>query len=266
MPNSHAHFTPIIGTPSGDLTVDWWLWAADLPDDPNVVDNAFQDTTGEFARQGDVGDDLFFLAGLEMSGEVHRSFAVPEGSTIVVPLLTAGGALPIFGEHTPADEAESLSTLQGFLAGFVASAANVYLKIDGETIISGDPDGTPGSNAALHFVDSPEFSFGAFHASADVETRGYQSGYFTDINSNQPSIEGVELAPADAIGWWATISNLLPGHHVIEFGGVSTDDGTPEGNPLFDIAIVDEIWVLPENAYDLFNDAYDLFNGHTVIA
>ncbi|MFC7739061.1 hypothetical protein ACFQX4_25500 [Roseomonas sp. GCM10028921] len=238
----------------GEWTAEWWKWAVALPDEPGGSDNALEDTSGVFAYQGDVGE-VFFVAGTLGGEEVERFFAVPQGTPLLVPLLSASVALPIAEKATPEQKAENLGLVQETLDFLVAHASRVHLSIDDRTVIDEDPDVDGGPNPALHYEESPVFSYGIFEEREDEATVGFQNGFFTDADGNPPA-EGDVLTPVDAAGWWTLITDLSPGYHKIEFGGEFTlDDGTT-----FSTEVVDHILVLPQPLYEVVEFL------HTIIA
>src|SRR3954449_2740320 len=73
----------VAGRSIGEYTADWWQWALGFttPDDP------FSDPDGSKANLNQSGP-VFFLAG-NAGGSSTRSFTVPAGKHLLVPLLVA---------------------------------------------------------------------------------------------------------------------------------------------------------------------------------
>src|SRR5215471_10515936 len=73
----------IAGESVSQWTGDWWTWALQSPANQNPV----LDQTGAFANVNNNGP-VFFIAG-DFGGDVERTFTVPAGKPLLVPLLNA---------------------------------------------------------------------------------------------------------------------------------------------------------------------------------
>jgi hypothetical protein len=77
----------ILGDPIAEWAEDWWEWVLQ---GPPPAGNPQTDETGEFA---DVENDgpVFFIAGTfgnPLNDPVERSFEVPDGTPLLIPILT----------------------------------------------------------------------------------------------------------------------------------------------------------------------------------
>src|SRR5689334_18744978 len=73
----------VAGRPIADWTAAWWTWASQAP----VAANPVTDSTGAYANQNNNGP-VFFIAGTSgTSGAATRSFQVPGGRPVLLPMI-----------------------------------------------------------------------------------------------------------------------------------------------------------------------------------
>jgi hypothetical protein len=220
-----APHSVVDGQSIADWSIEWWQWAASRP----VQGNPFDDQTGAFAHQDNDGP-VFFLAGTVASSDnptqatATRAFEVEAGTPLLLPIINTEISVPGWTEEA------ITSLLHQFVAGF----HDIFLEIDGKPI----PD------LYSHYEQSDFFSFGILE---DTDQLGYALGFFTDLEGRQPEL-GVELAPAQAGGYWVVIEGLKPGVHTLHFGG-STDIPAIAGGGTFSTEITDTITVTGQQAH-----------------
>jgi hypothetical protein len=69
------------GMTYGEWAAAWWQWAMGIP----AAENPVLDETGEFAHVDQAGP-VWFLGGSLFGGEIERTFTVPAGKALYVPL------------------------------------------------------------------------------------------------------------------------------------------------------------------------------------
>lgn len=175
----------IAGETISQWTQDWWTWALQTP----YTSSPMLDTTGAFAG---VDNDraVYFIAG-SFSGDVTRSFNVPAGTPLLVPVLN-DIALQFSGKGPdPATGGKG--------------AANIGIK-DWQTSVSGlflTIDGKPVTNLASDLVLTNFFSPGVVKPGSVADAFGLSG----------------DLGPAKSDGYWAMLKPLSAGTHTLDFGG-----------------------------------------------
>jgi hypothetical protein len=172
----------VAGKTISQWTADWWNWAVAEP----TGKDPFTDTTGANATLNQSGP-VFFVGGQGngASGPVSRSFDVPGGKFLLVPLvnvLVAAGPDPNFSSTK--EEAEKYVTQ-------AAKLDQLFATLDGQAI----------PNLASHREASPTNFTITF---ADKNVTGLGPGTFDDANSD---------------GYWLMFNPLSAGNHTLHFGG-----------------------------------------------
>ena len=174
-------------------TQDWWTWALQSPAHQNALD----DTTGQYANVGN-GDHrsaqipdhpgVFFIAGTT-GGDATRTFTVPQGEALLVPMLNTFDTL--------VTESEA----QAYIKGWRPTVKDVFASIDGTPIAH-----------PTRYLEAPSdfFSMGSVRPNT----------FATEIGA----LKGQELTPTLVAGYYLMIEGLSPGQHTLEFGG-STNTG-----------------------------------------
>lgn len=203
--------TLLDGKPIGDWSAEWWKWMVVIPTNQNPQ----LDLDGSFAAVGQPEGDVFFVGYVPgfTPGTVTRSFRVPEGKYLFLPLMTY-----------EADNVDScppcftIEELRGQAAAIVDDPVELHASIDGVEV----PD------LLQHRAISPVFSF--FYDSPD----NFESFAFGH------SVTGL-IDPAVCDGYWLMIEPLPAGVHTLHFGGTFRN-GTFTPND-----IIDHITVVPKS-------------------
>src|ERR1041385_1342049 len=76
----------VSGKTIGDWSAEWWKWVVVIPTNQNPM----LDRDGSFAGVGQPGGDVFFVGYVPgfTPGTVTRSFSVPEGKYLFLPVQT----------------------------------------------------------------------------------------------------------------------------------------------------------------------------------
>ncbi len=165
-----AHGAKVAGVTQAQYSVRWWQWASRQPNGFKP----YQDQTG--AQCGvDQSGSVFFLAGTEGDGVVHRRCEVPAGKYVFMPVIN------MVYSNRPGWK----STCAGVTLS--ASANNDYL-----TLADVKVDGVPVKNIGSYRQRSP----GCF-----------------DLFAGMPSMR--DHYPAASDGFWLMIAPLPPGTHTI---------------------------------------------------
>jgi hypothetical protein len=177
----HPHAT-VAGKTIGEWSAEWWKWAFSfsVPHDP------FTDATGANANLGQSGE-VFFIAGTA-GGNAERTFTVPTGRFILIPLVNA--------ELAQVDEPPGTSAAQvrHDVTAIADQIDQLHATIDGVTV----PD------LFSHREISPDFTAVIAANNAFGEPAG-PSG----------------IAVAD--GYWLMLTPLSANEqHTIDFGGAAT--------------------------------------------
>ncbi len=221
----YAPHSIVDGQSIGDWGGAWWTWVSQMSD---TLPNPQTDTTGALAHQNNSGP-VFFVAG-NFGGTTTRSFSVPAGSLLLVPVLN----FSIIQYPVPLENQ------------VIASFNNAT-----PTNLTATIDGAPVPNLTSHLETSGVFSMG--HAvpgtyGVDFETPGFPGdpacpGFTPDL-----------LCPSIATGYYLMLE-LSPGQHVISVGGSMTWDLPvdpiyfPTGGQLsIDTAVTSNIDAIPEPA------------------
>jgi hypothetical protein len=206
----------IAGESVSQWTGDWWTWALQSPANQNPL----LDQTGAFANVNNNGP-VFFIAG-DFGGDVERSFTVPAGKPLLVPLLNAfdvegPGIAPTIPGWKGTFEAEVNKALAGFQNGggpngFQPGVSSVFATIDG----------VPVKNPQSYLEKSGFFSMGPVQPGSLIESFGLA--------------DGTVLSPTKSVGYWLMITGLSPGEHTLEFGGIEKNG--------FSVHVTDHITVV----------------------
>ena len=175
----------VAGRTIGEYTADWWRWALSFtaPNDP------FTDPTGALANLNQSGP-VFFVAGTT-GGAAERTFTVPAGTHLLVPLLVGElSQLEIGFDQTPVqvrqaarEQADQIDSLLAFLNGVAV------------------PD------LFSHREVSPDFTFVAAPGNPIDVPAGFSG-----------------VAVAD--GYWLMLTPLEPGERLdLRFGGAASAFG-----------------------------------------
>jgi hypothetical protein len=160
-------------------SADQWKWILSFstPNDP------ISDTTGAFANLKNDGP-IYFLAG-DSGGSVNRTFDVPAGRPILVPLANAELSTLEGAGNTPQQVRDAVKQLADNIDSLHATIDGVALPTD---VLFGHREVSP----VFHFVSAPNNPIG--------DPAG-DSG----------------IAVAD--GYWLLLAPLPAGTHTINFGG-----------------------------------------------
>jgi hypothetical protein len=196
-----------------ELAAGWTEWISSIP---NASSPLF-DTDGSYAAVGQ-GGHVWFLAGNAAGGSITRTITVPAGKALFFPILNYFWVnTPELGDnpwsHTQADYARSV------LAGYMDTAQNLVLQIDGRTI--------------PHVYE-------LLRASSTVGT--------CMLPPPGDNIWGANpgMHPCVADGFWALLAPMSIGKHTIHFGGELP------GDPAFVLDVTYKLNVVP--AYDSKGD------------
>jgi hypothetical protein len=175
----------VVGKTIGEWSAEWWKWAFSfsVPNDP------FTDQTGANANLGQSGE-VFFIAGTA-GGNAERTFTVPAGKFLLIPLVNA--------ELSQVDEPPGTTAAQvrQDVKAIADQIDSLHATIDGVAV----------PNLFSHRETSPDFSFIIAPNNAFGEPAG-PSG----------------IAVAD--GYWLMLTPLSANEqHTIQFGGGATAFG-----------------------------------------
>lgn len=212
------------------LAEAWWKWAAQLPSGSG--NNPFEDLSGSAAGMGDVGHNLFFLAGSAGNTEsndpqhaivTRKDIYIPSNNTVLVPILNWAESLPDLNKTNPTppatiqDVESTIDTIKGWVQSVFLEVDNVPVALDG------------------NYVKTDFFSIGTIQE----HTVG------SDAFALGPT--GVEQSPAMAGGYWAVLDKLSIGDHTLHFGG--SIDTNADGKSDFTLDITDKVHVVLPNEY-----------------
>ncbi len=170
------------------LTAEWWQWILQQP----VTGNPNLDQTGADAAKGQVAGGVFFLAG-SFGGSVTRTFSVPAGRALFLPLLNnLGVAYPAMPNPQPKPNMNQVPQLRTlYAAPMIDAATGLHVSLDGASLLD---------SAAR--VKSP-----VFHFTSPAEDSFFGPGTFAAVSD----------------GYWLYLAPLKTGAHVLHFGGTSGD-------------------------------------------
>jgi hypothetical protein len=193
----------VAGQSIADWTAAWWTWALQAP----AAKNPLADTTGAFANVNNNGP-VFFIAGTDgLSGPANRSFTIPAGKPVLVPLIN-------FFDTEPAEIDPPTATLDDRKNAVNAVVAGWLNAVKPATLFA-SIDGIPVANLSQYLEVTDLFSMGPTQANSVVASFGVPVG--------------ADLFPSKAAGYWLMIDGLSPGPHTLHFGG-SSDAFTPGTN------------------------------------
>jgi len=176
----------VLGKTIAQWTQDWWTWEIQSPANKNAVD----DKTGKYANVGNdqSGSGVFFIGGTR-SGDATRTFTVPYGDALLVPVIN------YFDTADPKNLENHL--VNNFIAGVDV------------TKLSATIDGNPIANLSQYLETSGFFSMGTIRPNTVA----------TELFGND--LIGLPLTPTKATGYYLMIEGLSLGEHTLEFGGSS---------------------------------------------
>jgi hypothetical protein len=172
----------LVDTKPADMD-DWWQWAAGA----EISINPVLDPTGEHCAV-DQGGGSWYLAGT-FGGEAERSCTMPAHTRLTFPLVNA-----LF--FNAPGENYSVEEMYTALDGFMGSACDLYLLVDGEPVTD--------DLAKLRLTTERPF----------------------DLDLPADNVFGVPAGtygPSVADGYYATLEGLPPGSYELEFGGAVCD-------------------------------------------
>ncbi|HEY0421090.1 MAG TPA: hypothetical protein VGC80_16365 [Acetobacteraceae bacterium] len=207
----------IAGRSIAEWTAAWWTWALQAP----AATNPLTDPTGAFAGVNNTGPVFFIASTNGLSGPAVRSFDVPAGKPVLVPLLPFSD-LEAVGFSSGTSFAERQAAANATVAQWLGSvnAASLFASVDG----------SPVANLTEHLEVTDIFSAGPTQPGSYAEAVGIPAG--------------VELSPAKAAGYWLMIADLAPGPHTLRFGG-SSNAVASAGIPAFSSEVTDTVLVGP---------------------
>lgn len=193
----------VAGKSIADWTAAWWTWALQAP----AAQNPLTDTTGAFANVNNNGP-VFFVAGtFGTSGPVSRSFQVPGGKPVLIPLINFFDTEPAEIDPPTATLADRQNAANTIVAGWLnaVNPANLFASIDA----------VPVANPSSYLEVTGLFSAGPVQAGSLIASLGVPVG--------------ADLSPTKSAGYWLMVEDLPPGLHTLNFGG-SSDAFTPAAN------------------------------------
>ena len=192
----------VAGKSIAEWTAAWWTWALQAP----VAQNPLADTTGASAGVNN-GGPVFFVAGSDgSSGSVTRTFDVPAGRPLLVPMINFFDTEPsiLDGGKPLADRQAAANIVVNNWLGSV-DTASLFASIDGAAV----------ANPAQYLEVTGLFSMGPTGAGSVIESYGVEVGDLLD--------------PTKSAGYWLMIDGLAPGPHTLHLGG-STNEFTTDSN------------------------------------
>ena len=174
------------GKTIGDWSAQYWQWILPVPTNQSP---AF-DPDGSFAQVNQPDGPVFFVSSVfQLSATVTRSFSVPEGKYLFVPLLTH------FNDNVDMNPPLTVEQLRELTSAGVELIDKLHANIDGVAV----PD------LFEHRAASPVFGIN-FESTDHLYT--WLLGHpFSGLND-----------PIVAEGYYLMLEPLPPGQHVINFG------------------------------------------------
>lgn len=191
----------VAGKSIADWTADWWTWALQAPSNQSPL----ADTTGAFAGVNN-GGPVFFIAGSFGSAPMTRTFSVPEGRPLLVPMINFFDTEPsiLDGGAALNDRQNAANVVVGNWLSSV-DTASLFASIDGTAV----------ANPAQYLQVTGLFSMGPTQAGSVIASFGVTPG---DV-----------LDPTKSAGYWLMIDGLALGPHTLHLGG-SSNGFTPDPN------------------------------------
>jgi hypothetical protein len=208
----------VLGKTISQWTQDWETWYVQSRTHQNAID----DRTGQFANLNNDGP-IFFLGGTA-GGDATRTFTVPAGKPLLLPMLNVFDTLDTesnersFIEHWPS----TVTDVRASIDGTPIADPTRYLETTSDFFSMGSV--RPGTVATELFHIAPH---------APVPAQAAAAQHYLQI--------GQELNPTLATGYYLMIEGLSPGQHTLEFGGSTFDSST---NTSFSTHVVDHIKVV----------------------
>ena len=237
--NAYTVLSPdaiVAGKSIAAWTADWWTWAAQTSPSP------LSDPTGAFANVNNNGP-VFFIAG-NPGGTATRSFTVPAGKPILLPLINIFDVEPL-PQTNPATLEERELAADLVTGGWVNNTASLFASIDGNLVPS----------PANYLEVSDFFDMGL------VQDGSYLASDLFGLPV------GNKTSPTKSAGYWLMITDLSLGSHELHFGGSSnafdipTNCCDPGTFPAFSTEMTDTIVVTPEPA-----SAWPMLSGLLVLS
>ncbi|NVB42303.1 hypothetical protein G6O69_31055 [Pseudenhygromyxa sp. WMMC2535] len=175
------------------LSTQWWSWSYGI----EGQDHPILDPDGSSCGLGDVSDELFFLAGTA-GGAATRSCQVPTGKALFFPLINGVNLNHPDDPQLPAED------LAAALGGVLDLACDLELSLDGAPMLTDFDDNRVAAGPFAMEVVKGQFN--------------------DDPEGTLPP--GI-YDPTVSDGYWALVTPLSPGDHVLEFGGSLCVDGQP---------------------------------------
>lgn len=173
------------GLTYGQWSEKWWKWSLGIA----MADNPAGDETGERCATSQIDPHVWFLAGT-FGGPVTRSCTIPDGKSILIPLINNECSYLEFPAYKTTPELEKCAK------DFVDKVSNLQLSIDGVTV-------------------------------PDLTMYRFKSGLY-NFTMPQDNVLGLAAGTTDSIadGYWVMLKPLNKGTHEIKFGGSVVDVST----------------------------------------
>jgi hypothetical protein len=177
-----GYFTPTsmpYGLSYGQWTVRWWLWLASIPTDNNPA----ADGTGQYCGVNQTDPYVWFLAGTFGGKTAHRKCTIPNGRSVLFPVIN----YEMNSLEKP--ELQTESELIKHVQDDEDDIINLEAIVDGQTIpifrIQSDP---------LLFT-------------------------LKIVEDNPLEVKGGGITSATSDGYWVFLKPLATGEHKIYFSG-----------------------------------------------
>jgi hypothetical protein len=195
------------GKTIGDWSAEWWKWILPI----SVSENPAFDEDGSLANVAQPDGPVFLLAkGFNANRMGHRTFTVPEGKYLFMPLIA------FYVDNIDTEPPWSVDQLRDFAKASIDLVTGLHATIDGVLV----PD------LFSYRAISPVFSI--YFESGDN---------LSSLSAGRPILGWNDPIVAD--GYYVMVPPLSPGTHVINFGATVG----PPVNLMFDMT--DTITVIP---------------------
>ena len=149
-----APHSTVLGQSIAEWTADWWTWAFQAParlvtqpdESVTIEGNPLTDSTGDLAGLNNDGP-VFFVAGT-LGGNAERSFEVPEGKPLLIPLVNF--IANRFENDIPTDVELQKAAVDQDLAPIKGTISGLFAEIDG----------IPIQNLGVHYEETDFFALG----------------------------------------------------------------------------------------------------------
>ncbi len=190
-------------------TQDWWTWVFQS----SASANPLEDADGAFANNNNSGP-VFFVAGTS-GGSAERTFTVPAGKPLLIPLVNFVDTVPEATASSRASPQSVRATESQLLQKAIASVTNVFASVDGTAV----------KNPFSDLVQTSFFSMGEAREGTVATALGEEVGNVMD--------------PSKAAGYWVMLKGLPAGQYTLNFGGSSS--GVPGALDPFAVNVTDHI-------------------------